>query len=375
MVKAYREEENKRKLKRYRKTIVYAITQRHAAQLSYYFNQTYPEFKGRFAEVITSNVSDVDRAIKRFKQEELPYIAVSVGMLDTGFDCPEVENIVMVRLTKSPILYQQMRGRGSRLCPKIKKTSFRIYDFVKNTEYFNDESYNPYSEIATIRGGIPWGTEQEELTPEEKEKREIVKRLFVQVPENAPENVDLIVKREYVEVGPEGEKVDIDDYQYQWEKMIQSLLETDPLIQKIKEGKELEDKEVLELSEKLNSPEFYFNEANLRGAYHYPQGTIAEFIKAALKIYDLPTEEQLQEKKINDLFESWLLTKNFNSQQAKVLRIIKNQYLANKEKPDISIFNQPLFNQFGGLRNILKIFGEREIQASVEELNTRVFVS
>jgi len=373
VVKAYKQEEGNRQLKRYRKTIVYAVTQRHAAQLSYYFNQAYPEFKGRFAEVITSNVPDADRAIKRFKQEELPYIAVSVGMLDTGFDCPATENIVMVRPTNSPILYQQMRGRGSRLCPEIGKTSFRIYDFVRNTENFNDEGYDPYSEIVTLRQGIPWGTEENELSPEERERREVIKRLFVQVPETAPENVDLVVKREYIEIGPEGERVDIDDYQTHWEREIQSII--DPLIQKVKDGRELSDTEIQELAEKLNSPEFYFNEANLRAAYHYPQGTLAEFIKAALKIYDLPTEEQLQERKINDLFEAWLVAKNFDSQQAKILRMIKSQYLANKKKPDISIFNQPLFNQFGGLRNILKIFGEKEIQDTVQELNTRVFVT
>ena len=371
----YRQEEEQRQSTRQRKAIVYAVTQRHAAQLAYYFNQVYPEFKGRYAEVITSNVPDVDRAIKRFKQEEMPYLAVSVGMLDTGFDCPEAENIVMVRPTKSPILYQQMRGRGSRLCPRIGKTSFRIYDFVKNAETFNDEGFNPYSETAELKRGIPWGTEEDELTAEEKERREVIQRLFVQVPENAPENVDLVVKRECVEVGPEGERVDTDEYQYQWEKMVQALLDIDPLLKRIKSGHELTDAEVQELAEKLNKPEFYFNEANLKAAYQYPQGTLAEFIKAALKVYTLPTEEQLQEKKINDLFESWLLTKNFNSQQAKILRMIKSQYLANKEKVDISMFNQPLFSQFGGLRNIIKIFGENEIQNTVQELNTSVFVN
>jgi type I restriction enzyme R subunit len=185
-------------------------------------------------------------------------------------------------------------------------------------------------------------------TKSKKSKTINVQRLFVQVPENAPENVDLVVKRESIEVGPEGEKVDVDDYQYQWEKAVQSFLDADPLIKKIKSGQELTDAEVEELARKLNTPEFYFNEANLRAAYQYPQGTLAEFIKAALKIYDLPTEEQLQEKKIDDLFESWLLTKNFNSQQAKIMRMIKSQYLANKEKVDIAIFNQPLFSQFGG---------------------------
>lgn len=374
IAKVYREEEEKRESKKPRKAIVFAITQNHAAQLAYYLNQVYPEYNGRYAEVITSNIPDVDRAIKRFKQEEFPYTAVSVGMLDCGFDAPKVENILMVRSTKSSILYQQMRGRGSRLCPGINKTSFRIYDFVGVTRDFNDESYNPYSDILEHRKGIPWGTELEELTEEEKKIPENIKKTFVQVSEEAPENVDLIVKREYVEVGPEGEKVDVDDYQVQWEKEIQSLAKVDPLIKKIKERQELTDKEVQKLSEKLNSPEFYFNETNLRTAYHYPEGALSEFVKTALNLSELPTEEKLQENKINNLFEAWLIEKKIDSQQAKILRMIKSQYLVNKEKIDVSIFNQPLFNQFGGLPAIIKIFGEKEIQNDLKELNNKVFV-
>jgi len=374
IVKAYKEEEEKRQPQKHRKAIVFAVTQKHAAQLSYYLNQEYPEFKGRFAEVITSNVPDVDRAIKRFKQEEFPYIAVSVGMLDCGFDAPKVENILMIRPTKSPILYQQMRGRGSRLCKHIGKFSFRIYDFVGVTRDFNDESYNPYSEILEHRLGIPWGTEPAELTEEEKEIPENIKKVFVQIPEEAPENVDMIVKREYVEIGPRGERIDVDDYQVDWEREIQAIAEIDPLIKKIKEGEELTNEEAQKLSEKLNSPEFYFNEANLKAAYHYPEGTLSEFVKAALNIYELPTEEKIKENKINNLFESWLIEKKFNGQQAKILRMVKGQYLANKEKIDVSIFNQPLFNQFGGLSAILRTFGEKEIQKNLEELNNKVFI-
>ena len=374
IVQAYREEEEKRQIKKQRKAIVFAVTQKHAAQLNYYFNQAYPEFKGRYAEVITSNVPDADQAIKRFKQEEFPYVAVSVGMLDCGFDAPKVENILMVRPTKSPILYQQMRGRGSRLCPKISKTSFRVYDFVEVTRDFNDESYNPYSEILEHRKGIPWGTELEELTEEEKEIPENIRKIFVQVPEEAPENIDMIVKREYVEIGPEGERVDVDDYQTHWQREIQSLVEIDPLIKKIKEGQELTNEEVRELSEKLNSPDFYFNEANLKVAYHYPEGSLSEFVKAALKTYELPTEEKMQENKINDLFEAWLIEKKFGSQQSKILRMVKNQYLANKEKIDVSIFSQPLFNQLGGLPAVIRIFGEKEIQKNLQELNNKIFV-
>lgn len=373
IAKAYRQEEEKSGQNCYRKAIVYAVTQKHAAQLAYYFNQVYPELKGRYAEVITSNVPDADRAIKRFKQEELPYMAVSVGMLDTGFDCPGAENIVMIRPTKSAILYQQMRGRGSRLCPKINKTSFRIYDFVRNTEYFNDESYNPYSEVAAVRHGIPWGVEEQELAAEEKATYEVKRKTFVQVPETAPENVDLIVKRAYIEVGPEGERIDVDDYQQCWERQIQSLAKIDPLIQKVKDGKELTEDEILELSEKLNSPEFYFNEANLKAAYHYPEGTLSEFIKAALKIYDLPTEQQLKERRISDLFEAWLVDKNFDGEQAKILRMTKSQYLARKEKIELSIFNEPIFRQIGGLNHALKIFNGQNLKVTIQELNQRVF--
>ena len=82
----------------------------------------------------------------------------------------------------------------------------------------------------------------------------------------------------------------------------------------------------------------------------------------------------MQENKINDLFEAWLVERNFPSQQAKILRMLKGQYLANKEKLDVSIFNQPLFNQFGGLPAILRIFGEKEIQNTLQELNNKVFV-
>jgi len=67
--------------------------------------------------------------ISEFKYDPLPLVAVSVDMLDTGYDQKDVENLVMLRPTQSPIKYAQMRGRGSRLCPKINKTEFIIYDF------------------------------------------------------------------------------------------------------------------------------------------------------------------------------------------------------------------------------------------------------
>ena len=71
-------------------------------------------------------MANADDLIRRFKREELPRVAVSVGMLDTGFDCREVLHLVMCRRVRSPILYQQMRGRGTRTAPHIGKEKFVI---------------------------------------------------------------------------------------------------------------------------------------------------------------------------------------------------------------------------------------------------------
>jgi len=378
VAKAYFAEEEKRGSttlttsdpKKPRKAIVYAVTKRHAAQLAYYFNQAKPEHKGRFAEIITSDTEDPRGAIRRFKLEELPMIAVSVGMMDTGIDAPMVENLIMVRPTRSPILYQQMRGRGSRLDHRINKKSFRIYDFAGVTKYFNDESYNPYSEIARAKTGVPWGTEVKDFVEQELE----MPVGFVQVAETAPENIDVIIKRAYVEVGKEGERIDSDDYQTAWERQIKELAQAEPLVKKVKEGQELSNDELMVLAEKLNSPKYYFNEANLREAYHYPPGTLNEFVKTALGIKELPTEEQLYEDRITELFEAWLIDKQFQPEQAKVLRLIKNYYIANRVPVEASIFNEPLFQMQGGLNRVLQMFSEDALQSTLKELNQAVFV-
>lgn len=370
VAQAYFSEEDKREPKRLRKAIIYAVTKRHAAQLAYYFNQAKPEYKGRLAEVITSDIDDPRGAIRRFKLEELPAIAVSVGMMDTGIDAPMVENLIMVRPTRSAILYQQMRGRGSRPDRKINKKSFRIYDFAGVTKYFNDESYNPYSDITRAKIGIPWGMENIDFTDEAVE----VPAGFVQILETAPENIDVVVRRAYVEVGSEGERIDVDDYQRAWERQIEELAQTEPLINKIKQNKDLSNKETALLSEKLNSPKYYFNEANLREAYHYPIGTLDEFVKTALGVRDLPTEEQLYSERINDLFEAWLVDKNFTAEQAKILRLVKSQYIARREPIEVSIFNEPIFQGQGGLNQVLRVFSEDTLKSVLVELNQTVFI-
>src|SRR4029078_10910446 len=95
----------------------FAITKHHAARLTQYLNELHSEYKGRYAEVITSDVANADELIRKFKQEDYPQIVVSVGMLDTGFDCREVLHLVMCRRGRRPLLYPQMRRRGTQPAP------------------------------------------------------------------------------------------------------------------------------------------------------------------------------------------------------------------------------------------------------------------
>lgn len=128
------------------KTIVFAVNKRHAETLAQLFDAEFAHLKPspevRYADYVVSgqgadDTMDGMTKIRRFKKEKFPQILVSVNMLDTGFDCPEVVSLVFARFTRSSILYQQMRGRGTR---KAKgKAVFTMFDFVGVSDYHGDD--------------------------------------------------------------------------------------------------------------------------------------------------------------------------------------------------------------------------------------------
>jgi type I restriction enzyme R subunit len=128
------------------KTIVFAMTKKHAYRIAEVFEEMYPQHVG-LAQVITSTTERVrdgsygDGLITKFKKNNLPRIAISVDMLDTGIDAPEVVNLVFMKPVQSRIKLWQMIGRGTRnqqACkyldrlPDGKKTEFKIIDFWQN---------------------------------------------------------------------------------------------------------------------------------------------------------------------------------------------------------------------------------------------------
>jgi type I restriction enzyme R subunit len=291
------------------KAIVFALTKHHASRLAYYLNQLHPEHDGRYAEVITSDIPDADVAIRRFKKDVYPMVAVSVDMLTTGFDCREVLHIVLCRRIFSPILYQQIRGRGTRTCPKIGKKRFVIYDFFRNHEYFNDSETDIFEGPPGGMSGSGAGTRPD------GPRTELVE-LGIQD--------DWLDALAYVEVGPSGERVDKKVYITNWEESIRAAAQNEPLIQKIKDRQALTDAEERELAEKLNRPENYFNEENLRLAYRRAAGNLIEFIRHALGLEKLKSKDD----EITENFHAWLVSKNVTPEQAQYLALLKNRGLA-----------------------------------------------
>jgi type I restriction enzyme, R subunit len=378
-----------------RKTIVFAVNERHAVQLEQLFNQTLSDeevlrlaqqyhlspgqVRSDYAKKITSysNNGFTRPLIDRFKFDVLPVIAVSVDMLDTGYDQKDIENLIMMRPTSSAIKYAQMRGRGNRLCERnkrgevINKTTFLIYDFVGNTTQFNDpgEVYHRPRLTGQPRQASP--RDDDDFTVVDGGERKIRQRpqgLQV-IPLGALE--DEFRRREMLIVGPEGLVIDRKRYLDEWQTVIQRMKDADLAIKAVAEGGTVSEAEIERLAARLNSPEFWFNEKTLRKAHDQPIGALSDFIRAALGLYRFPTREE----RIGQNFQAWVAARSLNPDQAKMLRLLRNRYLAG-EQINVGIFNQDsTFKAIGGRRKMEQLFGADTLRAIVDELNAQVFKS
>ena len=129
------------------KSIVFARSMKHARMMEQLFNDMYPQYGGKFCQTIVSDDPRAESLIDDFKGQgsnsDLT-IAISIDMLDTGVDVPEVVNLVFAKPVYSYVKFWQMIGRGTRLCPRLfgdgrDKTHFQIFDHWGNFEYFEQD--------------------------------------------------------------------------------------------------------------------------------------------------------------------------------------------------------------------------------------------
>lgn len=182
---------------------------------------------------------------------------------------------------------------------------------------------------------------------------------------------DEIRYREIIIVGPEGLAIDRKTYQEKWDEKIVELIKSDPAVDKIFRGDMLTDEEWEELSRRLNSPEYYFNETSLRRAFEQPTGSLSDFIRVALKLDRFLTREE----RIERAFNAWFAEHStLDAAQAQMLRLLKSHLVAQvsdkKVEPiSLGLFSQPPFSLWGESTRMEQLFGKQNLHQMANELN------
>ena len=143
------------------KTLIFTASDEHADMVVRILREEYQKqgiynMNGDMILKMTGYVKDIDHLVKKFKNENYPTIAVTVDLLTTGVDVPKISNLVFLRKVKSRILYHQMLGRATRKCDEIDKTSYKVFDAVRNymdMKNFSDMNpvvNNPQIDIAKL---------------------------------------------------------------------------------------------------------------------------------------------------------------------------------------------------------------------------------
>lgn len=166
------------------KTLIFAASDAHADMIVRVLKEIYTETMGGVDDdsilKITGAIKDPSLAIKRFKNETYPSIAVTVDLLSTGIDVPKIDKIVFLRRVKSRILYEQMLGRATRLCDEISKTHFEVFDCVMLYESLKDMT-NMKPVVANKNTSFKLLKETLERSEDVEEKKETVKKVIAKL--------------------------------------------------------------------------------------------------------------------------------------------------------------------------------------------------
>lgn len=479
------------------KTVFFAVSKKHALRLWEAFEKLYPEYRGQLVRRIVSEDSRASELIDDFKKESMPRIAISVDMLDTGVDVPEVCNLVFAKPVFSKIKFWQMIGRGTRhdkTCknkdwlPNGKKDHFLIFDFWNNFKWHNmhpEEKEEKPSEAITTRIFMTRLHELDYLLETNDGRAELIKQkliddvkklpldsmsirerirdvekalspdfwemlgidhqkflktrlaplmryqrdvnlneaawelkcerlAFAIMTRNTPEVArlrdemaewiqalpitirevgekkqlrakvlnkefwasisfedsqmllreftplmrykekeprplivldidDVVQSREYIEYGPKATREYVTTYVDKVEKKIRQLADRDPTISKIRRDEAITEEDLKSLERTLNSPELYVTEDTLKRAYRQGNGTLVQFIKKILGLYQFPDAKA----QIDEAFRSFIVERNYlTSDQVNFLRALQTVFMR-KKRVDYQDLFEPPFTNFG----------------------------
>lgn len=349
------------------RSIVFAVNQQHATNLTKVFNEIEPGL----AVTITSRVKDAASIAKEFRDGKQPErIAVSVDMLSTGYNCRDALNIGLMRPIFSPTEYIQIKGRGTRRFTfklgntEYEKKHFFLLDFCGVAEYF-EEKYDytvplklPREKSETTMGtsgGGESGTEGGTTGGDTGTGG-------TTGPKEIPvwEGHDIVVSREVVEVGERGEKVDVMTFRGSFERDVKEFAETDTDMQAAIEGEDDDAVETLMNERFYHKPDMFYSPDKLIRSYGVPAPTPA-FVYNALGKKPLPKKEEV----VSDTVDSIASRFNLRYQEQKWLDATAQlladdpQALQKFVEGDMTLFTRSQFNRLGGI-SALGAFEERD---------------
>lgn len=319
----------------------------------------------RYAEAIISDNQELNDTLKtRFKKPNRnPYVALSVDIMSTGVDIPCVRYIAFAALTKSVGKYIQMLGRGTRLDPKTGKFSFTILDFVGLCKRMEDNGKGtPKQNIKIVERGKEGGAGSGGDSPQGEwfiidnpDPAELIQRVWIH-----GDTIKVI------------DNIPIAQAKQIFEKQLQET--ENPEIANLRDkAKQTSDytpsEEDLErIRTWAKNPEVYLDEGQLQKIYDYSQGSVWDFFLHALGLRKVPTIEE----RIERGFDSYLKTYNFNDEQIKTLRRIKDILVSNivARKPIAAetIFSHPVFEGIVGTRDEI----DQKFEGRLDEVLTNL---
>lgn len=212
------------------KTIIFAQNKAHAQFIIERFDALYPHLKGRFAKRVICDDAYAQTIIDEFKRpDDCPNIAVSVDMMDTGIDVPEIVNLVFFKKVRSKTKFWQMIGRGTRLCPNLccsdaesgsyqDKKYFYIFDYLRNFEFFRThqdgieggETLSNAESVFGRRVRLIWHFQDVAFNDEAYQvwRKELISTVVSQIGGLNTERVSVHACRQYVDVYKNAERFD-----------------------------------------------------------------------------------------------------------------------------------------------------------------------
>jgi type I restriction enzyme R subunit len=348
------------------KSIVFAVSQSHATSLTKIFNELQPNL----AVTITSRIKDASSIAKDFRDgRRTERIAVSVDMLSTGYNCRDLLNIGLMRPIFSPTEYIQIKGRGTRRYTfkigntEYEKKNFFLLDFCAVAEYF-EEKYDYSVPLAVPR-------ERKEGEPKPKgggagsapvEGGEGTPPKGAELPREIPvwQGTDTMTSREVIEVGPDGEKVDVMTFRGSFERDVREFVERDADMKAAVADEDDDTVETLMNERFYHQPKMYYSPDKLIRSYGVPAPTPA-FVYGAVGKKPLPTKEDI----VGDTVDSIAAQFNLRYNEQKWLDAT-TQLLADDPEAlrkfvdgDMTVFTSSQFNRLGGVQ-ALSQFDERD---------------